>query len=849
MKKRLGRWLAVTMALTLLVGRCRIPVLAEENTESGQGSSVSDNDIGDDVLQPDEDDQDAAEETPQPKDENPGGEDMAAGTVLGNGDDINESKASEQIALVSTSERIETYAIEDTFTENIFEYTIIGDAEVSVKGTVEGRGTEGIIEIPPTVIIGGQSYVVTQLGYEAFSEYGEMTNIVIPDSVTDIGALAFIRCRKLTNIVIPPKVTSIKDSTYALCDSLTEIEIPSNINTIGGYAFSTCKELTSVKIQDGLTYIGGFAFSNCSKLKEVILPDSVQTVYNQIFEGCTSLKSVRLPLSLKILSGGMFTDCSSLESIEIPESVVSSGVDAFQGCSRLKNIKLPNNMRTLGGGTFRECSNLESVQIPSDIAIVYGGVFKNCQKLSELKVVVHDSDPIATIPILYADIFDNCPNERKITFVSLNGEKLSGQRFNDARMAYAMVDDGGVCDDSWYGWKLDDPVSLTYKVTVCVFKDGVEWPNHGKTFALLANCGSEFLYDLEHIPDGIYRIYDVTGVRKDSLWSKAADTGVSVRVNGADTEVDVTLDGADEEATVDYYTVTFYDEDDPYGADTDQRQQVVLKGKAAVRPNDPGKADHVFKGWVTAKDGSTPFDFMNTRIGDTTGIYASWRIADTATDIIIEASASEGGSISPTGSVSVERGTDKTFTIMPNDGYRIKSVSADGQEVTTEGEGTSRTYTFRNVTENHAIHATFEKNSGDDDGDNKPDGGAENNTAVVTTDSSASDPATATNTSNPAASSARQGKEPKTGDTAHTEMYATVAMIAGFAYILLYFMYADRGMTEREKEVFVAAFIRWAKRGSGIRKYFALAAIFCLLVYYHGIGKRVRADWKEVYVK
>ena len=81
------------------------------------------------------------------------------------------------------------------------------------------------------------------------------------------------------------------------------------------------------------------------------------------------------------------------------------------------------------------------------------------------------------------------------------------------------------------------------------------------------------------------------------------------------------------------------------------------------------------------------------------------------------------------------------------------------------------------------------------------------------------------------------------------EMYATVAMIAGLAYILLYFMDAERGMTEREKEVFVAAFIRWAKRGSGIRKYFALAAIFCLLVYYHGIGKRVRVDWKEAYIK
>ena len=48
-KKRLGRWLAIAMTMTLLAGQCGVPVLAEENTESGQGSSVSDNDIGDSI--------------------------------------------------------------------------------------------------------------------------------------------------------------------------------------------------------------------------------------------------------------------------------------------------------------------------------------------------------------------------------------------------------------------------------------------------------------------------------------------------------------------------------------------------------------------------------------------------------------------------------------------------------------------------------------------------------------------------------------------------------------------------------------------------------------------------------
>ncbi len=85
---------------------------------------------------------------------------------------------------------------------------------------------------------------------------------------------------------------------------------------------------------------------------------------------------------------------------------------------------------------------------------------------------------------------------------------------------------------------------------------------------------------------------------------------------------------------------------------------------------------------------------------------------------------------------------------------------------------------------------------------------------------------------------ASSGREPKTGDPTLVEIYATVAMIAGLTYLILYLMEEGRGMTEREKEVFVKAFIRWAKKGGRFRKCCAIVAIFCLLVYYHSIGKR-----------
>lgn len=91
-----------------------------------------------------------------------------------------------------------------------------------------------------------------------------------------------------------------------------------------------------------------------------------------------------------------------------------------------------------------------------------------------------------------------------------------------------------------------------------------------------------------------------------------------------------------------------------------------------------------------------------------------------------------------------------------------------------------------------------------------------------------------------------QDGEPKTGDSTPIELSATLAMIAGFAYLLLYFADRERGMTEETKRELVSRLVAWAKQGGRIRKYLALAAIFVLLVYYHSIGKKTCVEWKAI---
>ena len=92
------------------------------------------------------------------------------------------------------------------------------------------------------------------------------------------------------------------------------------------------------------------------------------------------------------------------------------------------------------------------------------------------------------------------------------------------------------------------------------------------------------------------------------------------------------------------------------------------------------------------------------------------------------------------------------------------------------------------------------------------------------------------------------GGEPKTGDSTQIQICATLAMIAGFGYLLLYFE-GENGITEQEKEEIVYRLVEWAKQGGKIRRLLGVAVIFLFLAYYHSMGKSVTVEWREVCVE
>ena len=73
----------------------------------------------------------------------------------------------------------------------------------------------------------------------------------------------------------------------------------------------------------------------------------------------------------------------------------------------------------------------------------------------------------------------------------------------------------------------------------------------------------------------------------------------------------------------------------------------------------------------------------------------------------IKATAGTGGSISPSGNVSVREGRDQTFTITPDKGYAVSNVKIDGKSI-----GAVKSYTFENVRRTHTIEVIFMKANG-----------------------------------------------------------------------------------------------------------------------------------------
>ena len=149
------------------------------------------------------------------------------------------------------------------------------------------------------------------------------------------------------------------------------------------------------------------------------------------------------------------------------------------------------------------------------------------------------------------------------------------------------------------------------------------------------------------------------------------------------------------------YTITFDGNDGTpsIGSMTTTNQ------KLPSLPSASRSGSYSFDGWYTEKSGGTKITTDTVFHADTT-VYAHWTYTGGGSSnysyYTIKATAGTGGSITPSGNVSVREGRDKTFTITPDKGYAVSNVKIDGRSI-----GAVKSYTFENVRRAHAIEVSF----------------------------------------------------------------------------------------------------------------------------------------------
>lgn len=216
------------------------------------------------------------------------------------------------------------------------------------------------IDIPASIVYGGETYSVTSIGNSAFYDCIDLTKVTIPNSVTSIGKWAFQKCSRLTSIDIPNSVTTIYDYAFAECYGLTSIVIPESVTSVGWWVFYSCSGLISVSIPSSLTVINNYMFCDCSALKSISIPNSVTDIRFRAFSRCNSLTSIDIPSNVKSIGDFAFEFCSGITTVNIPNSVTSIGREAFYACN-LTLVKIGSGVKSIGDKAFASNKELTDV--------------------------------------------------------------------------------------------------------------------------------------------------------------------------------------------------------------------------------------------------------------------------------------------------------------------------------------------------------------------------------------------------------------------------------------------------------------------------------------------------------
>lgn len=763
--------------------------------------------------------------------------------------------------------------ISESFTEGGVTYRVTGIGEMAFY---ECSGLSSVT-IPASV---------TSIGKLAFYGCSGLTSVTIPGSVAKIEMGAFGGCSALTSVTMQPGVTSIGANAFSGCSRLSSVTIPKGVTSIDTGAFYQCSSLGSVEIPEGVTFMGLSTFAECNSLSSVTIPKSYVvsldnphlSIMHSVFQNCLNLTTVTLSEKISRIPTKMFQGCKNLATLNI--LIEAGGAVGFPG--------YPGNER-IGDDAFAGC--------PSGRKVVFWNADGTKQLTGEDWKQARDTyrsnnDGDTTDNLWYGWLLEE-PTEVKDTYAVTITVRKDDEPWDGHGKTFALLPASGsdflevqgAQEGSTY--KISKVPNGTYSVYDITGGSAV-------TSSMARAAGMDTGVDVT-VQDGNaeaeVNYYTATFYDRDAAGNEV-EYGIDT-----DQRPQIILSGRKVEPPVSNPT----DPKDPGKMGWVFDVWKTEAGGDYNFEAGIGEKQKIYASWRSADTPPTPVTYRITVLKDgegsisPSGPVVSVNRGDSARFIITPAEGYRIKSVMVDGAdrtaeLADTPGGDKSYTFTNVTGAHTIHVEFEreggdtpnppnpnpdpggdnpggGDNPTPGGDG-GNTNPGGGSSSSGGGGSSSDSGGGDNGGgDTNPDGGngagdgqagAETASLQAGSDASAGSSAasdggvaaggaTGSAASGSAAGASGQtagvnraagGKEPKTGDTAYWEVYATLAMVAGLTYLLLYVMEESRGMTEREKEAAVAALIRWGKKGGGFRKCCAMAAIFGLLMYYHAIGKR-----------
>ena len=277
---------------------------------------------------------------------------------------------------------------------NPYEITDEGEL-VSSNGNLLLMDEEtGTLRLPESVI---------SIGEGAFANLEGLKTIIIPSTVKRIETNAFRNNNTLETVIMEEKenkdgtiegVEYIGYQAFSNCGNLKTVKMANSVKETSEQVFYGDRNLQNINISKILTVINNFMFSGCTSLTNIDIPKGVKSIHKEAFKGCSNIEVIKIPSTLETIDGTAFNGCSKLKNIEIAEDnnhfEFKNGillgklkenkteiVIILESAIINNTLSIPNTVISLKAGQLDSFSQITTVNIPSSVESIDGRFFGN----------------------------------------------------------------------------------------------------------------------------------------------------------------------------------------------------------------------------------------------------------------------------------------------------------------------------------------------------------------------------------------------------------------------------------------------------------------------------------------